>query len=292
MEAPSIASVISFCSLDERFLPYVVESVKPFSKQIIISVCDHRFCGTPEDNSRFFKAVSDCTFVEYAFSKNRLYGTDCFIDPNDPLYMHHWHNTSRLVGYYFVDPGVDWLLFLDADEIIDHKRFSDCEWNEDAYRLAAYRYFREPSFVADRWEDTALLVQKKHVKPDILLHPKERGGMASAFNAKKMTTGVDGTPLVHHYSWVRTKQEMLDKVNCWAHGYENNWELLIEEEMDKPFSGKDFVYGDLYQQVEPFIDPFKEKAFTAGKPSKVHRVDATQIYNLEIQRCFLTPTPI
>ncbi|MCB1109020.1 MAG: hypothetical protein KDK44_05120 [Chlamydiia bacterium] len=290
MKHPSIASVISFCSLDERFLPHAIEAVRPFSDQIIIALCDHRFDGTPENNQRYFDVVTGCTLVQYTYTPNRLYGTDSFIHPNTLHYRHHWHNTSRLVGHYFVDPQVEWVLFLDADEIIDTERFTEMAWEKDAYRLASYWYFREPSLQALTWHDSALLVRQKYVKPDILLHPKERSGMAKMLNAHTMALGSDQKPLVHHYSWVRTKAEMLKKASCWGHGPEDNWETLIEVEMAQPFSGTDFIYGYDYQTVTPFINPFEDKLWPAGQASIVHHVTPEYIYNLEVQRCFLTPT--
>ncbi len=289
MKHPSIASIISFCSLDEHFLPYAIEAALPFSDQILISLCDHRFDGSKENNQKYFETISECTFVEYAFS-DRLYGTEQFIDPGSLLYHHHWHNTSRLVPTYFLDSQIEWVLFLDADEIIDTDRFMQMTWEEDVYRLASYWYFRETFLQATTWPDSAVLMPRQYVTPDTLLHPKERSGWIKSLGGQNMVLGQDQKPLVHHYSWVRSKQEMLQKVNCWGHGSEDNWEALIEKEMEQDFSGTDFVYGFDYKKVKPFIDPFKQKVYPQGNPSVVHRVTPKDIYNLEVQRCFLTPT--
>ena len=270
-------------------MPYAIEALRPFSDQILISLCTHRFDGTPENNQKYFDKIHDCTFVEYAFS-DRLYGTEQYIDPNSLLYHHHWHNTSRLVPTYFLDSEIEYVLFLDADEIIDTKRFMQMDWPQDACRLASYWYFRDPSFQATTWSDSIALLEKKHVNPDILLHPKERTGWIKTLNGKSMVLGQDQKPLVHHYSWVRTQAEMLEKVKCWAHGFEDDWQNLIEKEMSSDFSGTDFVYGYDYKKVKPFIDPFQTKSNQSGKPSIVHHVTPRDIYNLEVQRCFLTPT--
>ena len=60
----------------------------------------------------------------------------------------------------------------------------------------------------------------------------------------------EGTPFVHHYSWVRTKEEMLKKVENWGHKHDKNWTSLIEEEFSRPFNGTDFVHGYSYNIVE------------------------------------------
>jgi hypothetical protein len=48
---------------------------------------------------------------------------------------------------------------------------------------------------------------------------------------------------MHHYSWVRTKEEMLRKVKAWGHTNDKDWNTLIEEEFSREFNGKDFVHG-------------------------------------------------
>ena len=60
----------------------------------------------------------------------------------------------------------------------------------------------------------------------------------------------DNEPLIHHYSWVRTKEEMLKKVLNWGHKNDKNWSDLIEEEFSRPFNGTDFVHGYNYNIVE------------------------------------------
>ena len=64
-----------------------------------------------------------------------------------------------------------------------------------------------------------------------------------------MTT-YNGLPMLHHYSWVRTKEQMLKKVRTWWHNKDRNWEKSVEEEFSRPFSGKDFVHGYEYKTVE------------------------------------------
>jgi hypothetical protein len=55
--------------------------------------------------------------------------------------------------------------------------------------------------------------------------------------------------LCHHYSWVRTKDEMLQKVKSWGHSADKNWTQLVEEEFSRDFNGTDFVHGYTYDIV-------------------------------------------
>ena len=56
--------------------------------------------------------------------------------------------------------------------------------------------------------------------------------------------------MFHHYSWVRTKAQLLKKVSSWAHKDDRNWAAFVEEEFSRPFNGTDFVHGFSYTTVK------------------------------------------
>lgn len=60
--------------------------------------------------------------------------------------------------------------------------------------------------------------------------------------------------MFHHYSWVRTQDEMLKKVRAWGHKGDRNWVQLVNEEFTGPFRGTDFIHGYTYKSVKPFFD--------------------------------------
>lgn len=292
MKRPKIASVISYCSLDCAFLPHVVAHARSFSDQIIIVLSDRRFCGSKEDHGSLFWQYPDCTFIQYAYTPERLYGTDVCYEKNDLRLGRHWHNTPRLIGSYFVDKGIDWIAFIDGDEVIDSLAMNN--WLKSglldhscAHRLSAYRYFREPSLRAEEISDTVLLMKKACAVPEVLLNLKERSGMIRDLGGNRDVLGVDGFPMVHHYSWVRSKDNMLAKVRCWGHAQEKNYHNLIEAEMNQPFSGKDFIHGLTYKKVRPFIDPFQSVELPIQKKANIHKVNPMLIFNLEVKRKYV-----
>lgn len=289
---PKIASVISYCSLDRAFLPHVVEHARAFSEQILIVLSDRRFCGTKEDHGSLFWQYPDCNFIQYEYTPERLYGTDVCYDPDDLRLGHHWHNTPRLVGSYFLGDDIDWVAFIDADEVIDSVAMN--RWlesgaleNSCGHRLSAYRYFREPSLRAKEISDTALLMKKACATPQVLLNLKERSGMVSDLKGRRNVLGKDGLPMVHHYSWVRSKENMLSKIKCWGHAQENNYKERIEREMSQPFNGKDFIHGFDYEKVQPFIDPFQTLELPIKDKAMVHHVNPMLIFNLEVYRQYV-----
>ena len=60
--------------------------------------------------------------------------------------------------------------------------------------------------------------------------------------------------MIHHYSWVRTKDEMLKKINSWGHKGDRNWIELVESEFSQDFKGVDFIHGYRYQTVPSAFD--------------------------------------
>lgn len=257
MRNHSIAAVINFCSNESRFIKACLEETRRFSSQVVVPVCDHFFDGTPENRQlldRIYAAFPECLFIEYPFIPKkipkRLWKT---IGP-----AHFWHSFSRLVGYSALDEDVETVLFLDADEVPDGRRFA--EWLDSSdyqqhqvLKLANYWYFREPENQSLHWEDSAVLVKRRAVQPELLLSKEERDELYNSLPGPKRrhVIGVDGLPLVHHYSWVRTEEEMLKKVRSWGHRADRNWVEMVQKEFQSPFQGTDFVHGYKYQKVTP-----------------------------------------
>lgn len=286
-----VATVVNFCTNEARFLRPVLEEAARFSKQILVPVCDHFFDGRPENRSllgSIYCAFPQVTFVEYPYFSvpQRVFRTI--------TKAHFWHSLSRLVACDHLEEGIEGVLFLDADEVPDGERVA--RWLEGSearhhtvMRLANYWYFREPQYQADAWEDSIVFARVKALTPDALLHNDERGAIYSLLPGpkKRNVPGIDGRPLFHHFSWVRTREEMLAKVRAWGHRNDRNWESLVEEEFQTPFRGVDFVHGYKFQTVKPPVSiPMGEISFVAapGKP-RVIRVEQRAVLK-QIRKAF------
>jgi hypothetical protein len=188
-------------------------------------------------------------------------------------------------------PEIEWILFCDVDEIFEGEKFgewlSTFPWQEyEAIRFATYWYFRTASLRATEHPGGPLLVKRSCLTPELLLHPDERSGILHALRGKKEPSAKDqnNNPLVHHYSWVREKQELKRKATSWGHHWERNWQLLIDEEFAKPFSGTDFVRNYTYYEVTPYFDPLEEPLPQKTKhPRPVRKVTARELFRLELE---------
>jgi hypothetical protein len=279
-----IATVINYCTTDHRFLRFCIEEAKKFSEQIIIPVCSHFFNGEPENQALLtlsYQQHPDVQFIEFAYDK-QPYGIYCPLTPSDEDWAHYWHSTARYIGFHYVQK-CDYVLFLDVDEIIEADRFLNWlrEFNVvdfKALRFSSYFYFREPSNRAIyQFPLNALLVEKQAIdSPEIILDVFERKGLYSQIQGPKCShlKGLDKKPLVHHYSWVRTPEELKRKVLTWGHRHDREWLKLVEGELAEPFTGTDRIHGFKYEKVDPLHDVFKEK----GIP-QVEKVDRKSLFD-------------
>lgn len=287
-----LATVISFCTNDYRFLKYCIEGIASVSSQIIIPVCDHFFDGKLENLSlleEIYKEYPHIQFIEFAYDSEQLYGTFVKLPPFSPAWGNHWHNTGRLIAYYFLNPEINDVLFCDVDEVFEKSKLelwlkkTDLEPFE-AVRFSTYWYFREACFQATTYPDGPLLVKKRSLTPELLLDEDERMGMFLRLQGQKerLVLGIDGKPMAHHFSWVKTKEEMVQKTGSWSHHWERKWKDLIDEEFSRDFNGTDFVRKYKYQKIRPIMDPLTKNIEIVNQISlSAHRENIKSFVNVK-----------
>ncbi len=295
-----IATIITYCTNDFRFIGKCIEEVKVFSKQIIIPVCDHFFDGSLENRSLLdhtYAQHPDCLFVEFRYFPDRLYSQYHFIEPNDPDWAIYWASTTRYVGFQYVNPDIDYVLFLDSDEIADGKKF--LEWFEsgkdrfyDAMRLGSYYYVLSPYLCSDTIVSVPLFALKKNFAPLTLFNGLERIGayMSHPGPKREYVLGADQEPFFHHYSWVRTKDECLCKGKTWSHRNDQDWPALIEE----AFGGKaKSLFNSLhkFEKIEKtYFDPFQvsfPKDYLHSSHENVIKIDDRALRKKEIENALI-----
>lgn len=256
----SLATVVNFCTNESRFIHVCLNQALQFSSQVIVVVCDHFFDGTNENIEllqQIYRAFPECLFIEYPFIPEKI-PKNVFkrIRP-----ANFWHSLSRLIASNYVEETIDHILFLDADEIPDSKRF--IEWlscsdyhGHSVIKLANYWYFREACYQAEKWEDSIVFAHRRALEPHFILNQEERNAIYDSLPGPKrrMVVGIDGTPMFHHYSWVRSEEEMLKKVSAWGHKGDQEWSQLVKNEFSGPFKGVDFVHQYPCKTVPPIFE--------------------------------------
>lgn len=256
----NLAIVINYCSNDRVFIDALLRECKTVqARQVIVSVGTHHFDMQPEDIRHIEDLARKHPWVRFI-----LYPVVAMEEYENPLTSRkvaYWHNIARIQGCKQLVPEIEWVLFLDADEIPEGERFRDWYMTsrpkniQKIYKLANYWYFRDPIFQATKFEDSVMLVPRAACCYPILMHESERDGiplMTGLECERDVVHPITSLPMFHHYSWVRTKDAMLKKVRTWAHKDDKNWEELIEAEFMKQFDvskDTDFVHGYSYVRV-------------------------------------------
>ena len=269
-----IGCVISYCSNDYRFLSSCIEGLKPIAREIVVSVCDHFFDGTPEDRGLLDLSYSqhpDIKFIEYPLSDS--YGLYGGAKVGREALARYRANAGRYVGLLSLSEDIEYVLFADVDELAEKERLKEWLAQEklsDAMLFSSYLYLGHEGRRSSTLGYSYLLVKKEMLSPEMLFHSFERPGFFNSFTgAKKTVLGLDGKPMIHHYNWVRSDAELKKKVVTWGHQEEQDWLTLIEEEQLEKGSGLTYtnvfpVHSLLSTEVESLRgrDSFEEKKFT------------------------------
>ena len=286
-----VATVIHYCTNDFRFLRKLIEEARLFSDKIIIPVATHFFNGKSE---RFdllhqtYQEFSDCTFLEYIYYPDHLYNP-CLssYSVDDPEWGCLWNSTSRYLATLFMPAEIEYALFLDSDEIVDGKRFA--EWlkqgdyhNYSAVRIGCYYYTHHASLRADRILPSGLFIRLKELDLSSIVNSRDRWGWWEQIpEPKKML--LDDPPYIHHYSWVRTKEECLFKTNSWGHRFDRDWPPLIEAMFRDPKNCSDLLeLGLVFEEAEVYFDPL-------ATPENVIKINAEMAQRKEISKALQEP---
>lgn len=239
-----LSVIVSYCSLDIRFIGPLLNQLLLFSDDIVVAYFDKLLNGDPEPVEEIWKYLN--------VDKKKIRGLKLKYDPKETSRYHH--NLARWEATKIAKH--ENLLFLDADEIPNGAVFNQLLQNGtfkniDAADFKCYWYFRSAKHRAIQTENCGLFIKRKFITEKLMFTEMERWSYRSVPNIKyaqliELSTG----PFLHHFSWVRTKDEMLKKVSAWGHRHDRDWNQQIEEEFSREFNGRDFVHGYSYNLVE------------------------------------------
>jgi len=264
-----VSVVLQYNTNDFSFLEANLKQCSKFSDEILITICTHLFNGDEENQELIEKSKDIISKFEKAKIITIPYDKENY---HVPVY---YHNLSRYTG--MSQSKNDWVFFLDTDEIVDDefKEWFELHKHEDVcFNFTCNWYFREPTIQSTKIESAGVLLKKYHCKDWDLNNPLEaKQFYQNLFNTDRLVHGdmyqpqhfpsykeyltkinhissLSGKPMVHHFSWVRSKEQMINKVKNWSHKDDKNWTDLVEEEFSRPFNGTDFIHNYEYKIVE------------------------------------------
>lgn len=253
-----ISTVITYCTLDQRFIDHCIKQAGYFSDEIVVAYAEKLYDGTPENMELIEATIKRNPSVTF-----QKYDTELCVMAG---FKHAC--VSRWAGYTALKEVPDWVLFVDADEIIDGNRFKDNWWyvfdfckheKRGVITLNAYWYFRSARNQAIITEYAGTLVRPYYITPDRVFFKNERQGFLNVRDDDLVcrVNDKDDIPFIHHFSWVRTKEEMMHKVKGWGHKNDRDYPPLVEEEFTRDFNGKCFVQwheNHRFRDVDPFVE--------------------------------------
>ena len=256
----TLGAVIPVSSIEAAFVEDTVREALRVASPVVVVYADHLSDGTPEDLSYIaalraaLAAEKGLVWVPVAWFSGRT--------------SRFWVRYLRWAGFPFVD--TEYVMWLDADEVLDAPRFR-AWWvsggglpatGKDTVKLANFVYFREARFQSEQLEDSVVVCKRAALSSGDRFFgdaDKEREMFFDGLRGSRMAAALDGAPMVHHFSWVRSKAQMLQKVRAWGHRDDaRDWVKEVEAEFARPFRGVDFVHGHTYRTLAtPWIDELR-----------------------------------
>jgi hypothetical protein len=238
-----VSVVISYSSLEQRFLKSILYQSSLFADDIIVAIYKNLLNGKEEDVGK----------IEMQIASHLPSARVVVLDHDINHSGRHHHNLARWEGARLATH--DHILFLDGDEIPEGQIFRSLLANNllghlDGADFACHWYFRNASYQALQLEHCGLLIRKDLITESTMFTENERWSFRLIKGIKYIPMlAINNQPIMHHFSWVRTRDEMLEKVSGWGHKRDKNWKALIVEEFSRQFNGTDFVHGYQYKEV-------------------------------------------
>lgn len=259
--AAKIGCVVSYCSLERHFLKHTLRECSKFASHIVVSYADKLYDLTPDNqhNDQLVRIKEDfphVTFVQYTIDK-----IDELIDaPELNNRAVYWHNRARWEGLRVLNPECQYVMFMDADEVPEGDRVKNFLKGTQApdpltpaVKFANWWYMREPTLRFRGIEDSVVMVPRTRVatRDSVVLCESERNNLADAPVVRNVSDG-GSSPMFHHFSWVRTPEDLVRKVQLWGHRNDRDWETAVRTELARPIQPGhvDVIFGRMYDIVD------------------------------------------
>lgn len=265
----SITAVVLYCSLDRRFIHKNISNLLHVGLKIRLLMYDHLWNGEEENVTELLRDINP-----YLMNTNFKYHLLNWDGKKEkPMY---YESLARYKGLH--SSSTEHVIFLDGDELVDPVPFK--KWLDigkykkyRSMKLVQHAYFIKPTYRLRILQRGVVIANARWAKTV----PFVIGGRWVMYwnNENKISRWMGklrlnpyhsmyrGKPFIHHYTCVRSVDNMLTKVENWGHinDYGGNW----HEKVMKMFhlSDNKQIGGLRYDVVENKFD-----------------IDTTELYDL------------
>jgi hypothetical protein len=244
-----LSVVVLYCSQEQDLIDSVLEPLTKVSTDIVVVSLSHFFNGE-EDTM----VVSKLQELKQKFNVKPVFMNWKYI-PGAP--QNFWPKELRLYGYGATDPKSEWVMFVDSDEILRNPD-SFSQWlaiqnpkEEKSFKLSNYWYFMSPKRRSKVLEDSVVLIPRSTLRYEMFRTQGVGEREALVQNPVRMVKDLQGQVMFDHYSWVRSKEILLQKVVTWGHRQDRDWVSAVNKAVNEdPLTTADFVHGFEYDILE------------------------------------------
>jgi hypothetical protein len=241
-----LSVVVLYCSQERDLIDAVLEPLTKVSQDIVVVSLSHFFNGF-EDT----QVIQTLQELKQKYNIKPLY-INWKLIPGAP--QNFWPKELRLQGYGATNPSNKWVMFVDSDEILRNpSSFNSWLAKQDgeSFKLSNYWYFMSAKRRSKVLEDSVILVARSSLRFEMFRAPGVAEREALVQNPQRMVKDLDGQVMFDHFSWVRTKEALLQKVVTWGHRQDMDWLSLVKTAVEEdPLTTKDFVHGFEYDILE------------------------------------------
>jgi hypothetical protein len=241
-----LSVVVLYCSQEKDLIHRVIEPLTKISKDIVVVSLTHYFTGEEDP-----EAVQTLQELKETYSIIPVVIPWKYI-PGAP--QNFWPKEMRLHGLGATQPDTGFVLFVDSDEILSNPT-AFMAWyatldstSEKSYKLANYWYFLSERRRAKVVEDSIILVPRFTLRLSMFRVQGQGERELLVKNPVRQVRGLGNEVMFDHYSWVRPKEVLLQKVTTWGHRNDKDWLSLVRKALSEdPLTTHDFVHGYEYE---------------------------------------------
>lgn len=252
-----LATILSYCSNDQQFLYENLSVLTKFSDKVVLPLLSH-FWNGEEEIPNFFEDTR--TFCAENFGdKVEVITYTATVEEVKAQRSWYWESFTRQLALdHIKNHKPEYVLMVDADEIFEVEEMQ--RWLQnlftqetvpwDTIDFTSYYYYRTPKIRDANYMQGKLCFGKLFKFSSLLVGDPEKLTTVNLFNYEgRPVIGVkgvaarkdDGSPFLHHFSYVRNKEQMKKKLKTFGHNGDKNWDALVEEEFSHEFDGTTFA---------------------------------------------------